>query len=122
MEAELNAEAQEDQAAVVAGLQNTSHNRPRHNSHKICKLRRQFMLLVGFIQEMRDAAIHSLDRVETGLDAEAREDEAARQHYGDEQWPLQPASIVAANLRDRLAGYRWAPIADSIINKRTVQC
>ncbi len=48
----------------------------------------------------------ALERVEAQLDAEAHEDEAARSHYGGGAWPLQEASIVTANLRDRIAGYQ----------------
>ena len=57
------------------------------------------------VQRVRQTALEQLDAVEAQLNAEEREDEAARTHYGRE-WPLQEASSVTANLRDRLAGYR----------------
>ncbi len=56
-------------------------------------------------QDVRQAAVEQLDGIEAQLNAEAHEDEAARSHYGPD-WPLQEASIVTANLLDRLAGYR----------------
>lgn len=57
------------------------------------------------ITHVRDDSVDQLDRIEAQLDGEAREDEAARSHYGS-QWPMLEASTVTANLRDRLAGYR----------------
>jgi hypothetical protein len=62
--------------------------------------------LLRDISELREGAVRQLERVEAQLDAEAAEDEAARRHYGGGAWPLQDASIVAANLRDRIAGYK----------------
>lgn len=59
-------------------------------------------------QAMRANIVHDIEKVEAQLDAEAREDEEARQHYGEREWPLQPASVCIANLRDRVAGYKWA--------------
>ncbi len=56
---------------------------------------------------MRANIVHDIEKVEGQLDAEAREDEEARQHYGEREWPLQPASVCTANLRDRIAGYKW---------------
>jgi ALIX V-shaped domain binding to HIV len=59
-------------------------------------------------QDMRANIVHDVEKVEGQLDAEAREDEEARRHYGEREWPLQPASVCTANLRDRVAGYKWA--------------
>lgn len=67
------------------------------------------------MQGVRQAALEQLDAVEAQLNAEEREDEAARTHYGRE-WPLQEASSVTANLRDRLAGYRSSSYNLSVCN------
>jgi ALIX V-shaped domain binding to HIV len=55
---------------------------------------------------MRATIVADVDKVEAQLDAEAKEDEEARQHYGEREWPLQPSSVCTANLRDRIAGYK----------------
>jgi hypothetical protein len=62
--------------------------------------------LLREISAMRANIVHDIEKVEGQLDAEAREDEEARQHYGEREWPLQPASVCTANLRDRIAGYK----------------
>jgi ALIX V-shaped domain binding to HIV len=64
-------------------------------------------------QAMRANIVHDIEKVEGQLDAEAKEDEEARQHYGEREWPLQPASVCTANLRDRVAGYKWAVLPAS---------
>lgn len=57
------------------------------------------------ISQVREDCLDQLDRIEAQLEAEEKEDEAARAHYGSE-WPMQVATTLTANLRDRLAGYR----------------
>lgn len=57
-------------------------------------------------QAMRETIARDIENVEAQLDAEAKEDDAARRHYGELEWPLQDASVCTANLRDRIAGYK----------------
>lgn len=40
------------------------------------------------MQHVRDDSVEQLERIEAQLNAEAKEDEAARSHYGSE-WPMQ---------------------------------
>lgn len=74
------------------------------------------------MQAMRAGIVHDLEKVEGQLDAEAKEDEEARQHYGEREWPLQPASVCTANLRDRIAGYKWVVLPAKCHSSRRVCC
>lgn len=66
------------------------------------------------LQNMRAGIVRDLENVEAQLDAEAKEDESARQHYGEREWPLQDASVVTANLRDRIDGYKCGPSSSAL--------
>lgn len=57
------------------------------------------------IRELRGACLEELDQVESDLDAEQKEDDDLRAHYGP-RWKRPPSSQLTKSMRDKLNGYR----------------
>ncbi|KAI7841696.1 hypothetical protein COHA_004563 [Chlorella ohadii] len=57
------------------------------------------------IRELRGACLEELDQVEGDLDAEQKEDDDLRAHYGP-RWKRPPSSQLTKSMRDKLNGYR----------------
>ncbi|KAL4858651.1 Vacuolar-sorting protein [Chlorella vulgaris] len=57
------------------------------------------------VKELRAACLDELDKIESDLQQEEREDNDLRQHYG-QRWRRPPSAQLTKNMVDKLAGYR----------------
>lgn len=57
------------------------------------------------MQQLRNVAAEELDVAAAELDAEQREDEELRTHYG-ERWKRPASTQLTAGMRDRIQGYK----------------